>query len=344
MEILKLSGTRRAVGRQYGEACREGFHALYAQAVEAASRARRWYDDIQLMQKAIGEHYPRFLEEMTGVAEGANLILDDVLLNHRLFLAVRHLDEACCTNLAFLHPSRPVFGKNLDLSPNPGRDYVIRDIAYEDGTQIVHSTVVGEITARDTCMNGHGLTLGGSSVGSVFQQTVRNPPIEAALYEMLCSCATVEEAIRYLLRRPYVGKGYNFVLADGHGAGVVLECACPMVQVRRPEPGQDVIFCTNTYKLPPLLNADLRNPVGRAYSELRYHYLERMLFQERVPRTVEQMRTLLSASGPDGGLCRPIDRGDMGSKTRMSVITLPAEREFWFTDGQPCAVPYERVA
>jgi hypothetical protein len=158
---------------------------------------------------------------------------------------------------------------------------------------------------------------------------------------MLCACTTVEEAIRFLQRLPHVGKGYNFVLADAHGAGVALECACPMVQVRRSEPGQDVIFCTNTYKLPALLHADLRDPVGRTYSELRYHYLERKLLRERVPRTVDQIKALLSAHGPDGGLCRPIDEGDARGKTYMSAIVLPAERKFWFTDGQPCAVAYE---
>jgi hypothetical protein len=56
------------------------------------------------------------------------------------------------------------------------------------------------------------------------------------------------------------------------------------------------------------------------------------------------MRYHRISSGPDGGLCLPIDKGDMGSETRMFVITLLAERAFWFPDGQPCAVPYELVA
>jgi hypothetical protein len=279
---------------------------------------------------------------MVGAAEGANLTLDAVLLNHRRFLSARHLDEACCTNIAFLSSSRPIFGKNLDLSPNPDRDYVIRDVTYEDGTRVVHSVVVGEITARDTCMNDHGLTLGGSSVGSVFQQTLDHPPIEAALYETMVSCATVSQAIRFLLCHPYVGKGFNFVLVDEQGQGVVIECACPLTQVRHPEPGQDAIFCTNTYKLPPLLHADLRPPPGKEYSERRYHYLEHKLFEARIPRTVNQIKALLSAQGPDGGLCRPIDGGDP-SKTRMSVVALPRERSFWFTDGSPSEVPYQLV-
>ena len=354
MKILRLTGAPRDVGRQYGEACREGFHQICDRAKESASRTPRWYQDIEYMRAAIAGYAPRFLEEMIGAGEGAGLTLGDVLLNHRSYLAARYLDpidygddpvdDACCTNLAFLAvPCGPIFGKNLDLAPNPDRGVCIRDVTYDDGSRIVHSAVEGEITARDTCMNGHGLTIGGSSVGSVFQQSVRNVPIEVAIYEMLRTCTTTDQAVHFLQRRPYIGKGYNFILVDEHGTGVALECPSPLLQVRRPEPGQDVVFCTNSYKLPSLLNADLRPPEGMKYSEKRFHYLERKLLQERVPRTIEQMKSLLSAQNDDGGLCRPIEDGDP-SVTRMSVVTLPAEREYWFTDGQPCAVPFERAA
>lgn len=349
MRILELQGTPREVGRQYGEACRESFHELHERAMEHAANQMRWYQDIHVMHDVLRSLFPGFLAEIEGAAEGANMPLDDVLLNHRSFLSARELypappeSESGCTNLAFLQtPTGPIFGKNLDLSPDPDRDYAIRDVTYDDGSQVIHSVVEGEITARDTCMNGHGLTIGGSSVGSVFQQSIHNPPIEAMIYEMLRTCATTEGAIRFLQQYPCVGKGYNFVMVDEQGDGVALECACPMVQVRRAEPDQDAIYCTNIYQLPALSDADLRTPQGELYSRKRNHYLDRMLFEERVPRTVEQMQALLSAQGDEGGLCRPIDDGDY-SKTRMSVVTVPAERAFWFTDGQPCAVPFEQV-
>ena len=172
-------GTPQEVGHQYGEACRDEFQRLSALARETASRDERWFSDIHLMQSSIAELFPRVLQEMAGMAQGANLSLDDVLLNHRLFLSVGTLYRPCCTNIAFLDPEAPLFGKNLDLEPNPDRQCAIRDVTYEDGLRIVHAVVVGELTARDTCMNGSGLTFGGSSVGSVFEQTLQNPPIEA---------------------------------------------------------------------------------------------------------------------------------------------------------------------
>ena len=49
---------------------------------------------------------------------------------------------------------------------------------------------------------------------------------------------------------PGWAKGYNFVVLDANGEGAVLECACPLVQVRRPQNGEDAVFCANTYKLP----------------------------------------------------------------------------------------------
>jgi hypothetical protein len=146
-----------------------------------------------------------------------------------------------------------------------------------------------------------------------------------------------------LQRYPYVGKGYNFVIVDQGGQGVVLECACPMVQVRRAEEGQDAVFCTNHYRLPFLLEADRRRrPDGKVYSYKRDRFLDHKLWDERVPRTVEQMKVLLSAYGESGGLCRPIDDGDP-SVTWMSVVTLPAERRYEVALGRPSEAPYEVI-
>ncbi len=78
--------------------------------------------------------------------------------------------------------------------PIPDREHAIRDVTDDDGSRIVHSVVEGEITSRDTCMNGHRLTIGGSSAGSVFQQSIHNPPIEAAIYEMLRTMMALNRA------------------------------------------------------------------------------------------------------------------------------------------------------
>lgn len=344
IQVLRLQGTPREVGRQYGEACREGFHAFHARVRELAQGHPEWSDEIHVMGEAIASHYPRYYQELAGMAEGANLTLDEALLNHRRLLLA---EFTCCTNIAFVNtPSGPILGKNLDGAPpqpdDPDHNFIARHVRYENGQEIVHTTIVGDLMSRDTCLNVRGLAFGGSSVGSVFQKSLRNPTLEAGLYEMICSCATVPEAIAFLRRYPYVGKGYNFVFVDAQGAGVVLETACPLVQVRQPEPGEDVIFCTNHYNLPALLHADRRPPLGMEYSQKRFRFLQRKLYQERVPRTVPQIKALLSAYGPQGGLCRPIDDGDP-SVTAMSVVALPREGHFEVADGRPCAVAYERV-
>jgi hypothetical protein len=242
----------------------------------------------------------------------------------------------------------PIFGKNLDGSggdpDHPEKQFVARHVTYDNGQEVVHTTIVGDLMSRDTGMNlRSGLVFGGSSVGSVFQKSLHHPTLEAGLYEMICTCDTAEEAIRFLQRYPYIGKGYNFVLVDAQGQGFVLECACPLVQVRPPQPGQDAIFCTNHYQLPILKDADRRKPLGMRYSQKRAAFLQQRLFVEPVPRTVEAMKGLLSAHGEGQGLCRPIDDGDP-SLTWMSVVALPAERRFEVADGRPCEVPYTQIA
>lgn len=336
MEVFQAKGTPREVGRQYGEAYREGFRQFHADVERLAAQHSHWYGQLGQLRATIEGYLPRFWEELVGTAEGAGMALAKLLLNHRYTMSA----EEGCTNISFFGaPGGPIFGKNLDLGLNPTWTFVVRHVQYENGQEVIHTTYLGDIMGRDTCMNGHGLTVGGSSVGSVFQKSLSHVPIDDLIYEMIASCATVEEGIRFVQRYPTFGKGYNFVLADAKGQGVVLECACPLTQVRRPEPGRDVIFCTNTYKLPALLHADRRTPQGKAHSEQRFHYLERKLYEERVPRTVEQIQTLLAAHGPDGGLCNPAFEGDE-LKTRLSVVTLPAERAFYLADGRPCDAPF----
>jgi hypothetical protein len=299
------------------------------------------------MGPVMKSHHPRYYAELGGMAEGANLSMDDILLHHRRLL----IAAFCCSNVAFMRADTgdgPIFGKNLDGSAgnpdHPERQFVARHVRYENGQEIVHTTIVGDLMSRDTCMNlRSGLVFGGSSVGSVFQKSLHHPTLEAGLYEMICACDTTQEAIRFLRRYPYIGKGYNFVMVDQGGDAVVLECACPLVQVRRAEPGQDAVYCTNIYELPILAEADLRPPGSKPKIMKRNRYLNRVLFAEGAPRTVAQMKTMLAAQGEGGGLCQPIDK-ESTAETYMSVVALPAERRFEIANGRPCEVPYARIA
>jgi predicted choloylglycine hydrolase len=340
MDVLHLAGSPRHVGRQYGEAYRDGFHVVYSQATEEAAAKPHWYDELALLAEVTRTQFPLFWDEMVGMSEGANLTMDELLLNQRSLLKA----EATCTNIGFAStPDGPILGKNLDGGHPHNRQTIIRHIKYDAGQEIIHSTCVGDIRTHDTCMNGNGLAIGGSSVGSVFQKSMLNPSIEVGIYEALRNCSNVSEAIRFLQRRPWIGKGYNFVLVDAMGSLAVLECALPLVQVRRPADVSDVIFCANTFKLPFLAEADQRTPIGKENAERRYRYLEHKLFREAVPRSLGQMKSLLASNGPDGGLCRPLDSDDY-AHTRMSAIVLPTKGEFWVADGRPCEVPFELMA
>ena len=339
MDVLRVKGTPREAGRQFGEAYREGFRQASEEIRRMAENRPEWLAELPLVRENLAWYAPRFLDELRGMAQGAGLPVESILLNHRRYLSV----SQGCSSVAFMSgPDGPVLGKNVDLYNHSDMRFIIRHVTYDDGREIVHPTVIGDLMARPVGRNMSGLACGAASVGSVFQKSLQHPSIDVAIYEMLRNCATVAEAIAFMLRYPYFGKGYNFVLVDAGGDAAVLECPCPLIQVRRPEPNQDAIFATNVFKLPTLLNADRRTPKGKAHAERRYGYLERTLLSDRAPRSAQGMMDLMSSCGPDGGLCAPLDSHD-DYVTTLSLVCTPRGRETWVADGRPADVPYQRV-
>ena len=112
MDILRVKGTPREAGRQFGEAYRDDFHAASAKIRSMANGRPDWQRELPLVQETLAWYAPRYLEELEGMAEGADLALESILLNHRRYLSA----SPGCTSIAFLGgPDGPVLGKNVDL-------------------------------------------------------------------------------------------------------------------------------------------------------------------------------------------------------------------------------------
>jgi isopenicillin-N N-acyltransferase like protein len=107
--FLRVSGSHREIGRQIGEGCRaavrhsvENARQLLADAYEeleltwdgAQIQARKYMPFAQ-------ERYPQYVEEMAGIAEGANLPFDDVaVLNAMEAVTMDALHLVSCTSMA----------------------------------------------------------------------------------------------------------------------------------------------------------------------------------------------------------------------------------------------------
>jgi len=107
--LVRVSGTFREMGRQIGEACRkqvqhgvENSRKLVADAYQqleltwegAQIQARKYIPFAQ-------ERYPQYVDELAGVAEGANVALDDLaVVNGMEAVTMDALHLTRCTSMS----------------------------------------------------------------------------------------------------------------------------------------------------------------------------------------------------------------------------------------------------
>jgi isopenicillin-N N-acyltransferase-like protein len=337
MKIVECHGNPLARGEQTGEALREEI----AQNLAVLKRPNReqWRQRLPIILDTLQRHLPDIAAEMEGLAAGAGVPVEDIwAMNFKLW--DNALDGDGCTNLVFRDgPDGPIWGKNNDGDcAAPERATCLRVVRPDHGLPQAVFVRAGWVAAADG-MNAAGLTVGHSSVGSVFQQSDRHPYFRMWDYAARFECRTVGEYVCRMTRVPLHDKGYSLVCVDAAGDCLAIEAPCPLVQVRRPEHDTGV-FCVNCYHLPALREADRRTPADKADALSRKVHL-RTVLEGPGPCDREQMIAVLR--NHDGqAICRHGVQPKEHS-TNFSAIGLVAERRLLYTSGQPCRNDYREL-
>ena len=140
--LVRISGSHREMGRQIGEACRKqvqhsiesGYNLLADAYVHLKlTREGAWIQACKYILVA-QERYPQYVEEMSGIAEGANVSFEDVtVMNCMEALTDDALQLTRCTSFA-VNDQRSANGHVL-LAHN--ENWVPED---EDDVFVVHAT------------------------------------------------------------------------------------------------------------------------------------------------------------------------------------------------------------
>jgi len=340
MRLVEVAGDARNIGQQTGEALRDEIHQML-DVWKIAERHTNWEQTWPAIRASLERHLPEVHAEMQGTAEGADVATELILkLNVPTYNFRNTLDLQECTNIAFASgPDGPIWGKNNDGGP-PGEQAppCARLITRDDGIPQLNFTFCGMVGTLDM-MNAEGLAVGHSSVGTVFGQSDRYPPIRLWGYEAMFHCANVAEYVRFMASMPLRGKGYSSVAVDASGVACSLEQPCPLTAVRMPEGDGSYINCSNYYQLPELSHADARPPDGKLNAIARAELLDDT-FLDRGNRSLQDMKDILSYHG-DPGVCRH-GAHDV-SYTEYSMIGLCESRKALFLHGYPCEQHYTEV-
>jgi isopenicillin-N N-acyltransferase-like protein len=140
--LVRVSGTHREMGRQIGEACRKQVTHSIESACQLLAES---YAQLELTWEGARiqahkylpfaqAHYPQYVEEMTGIAEGANVDFNDVVVvNTMEALTDDALQLTHCTSFA-VNDDRTV-NRHVLLAHN--EDWVPED---ENDVFIIHAT------------------------------------------------------------------------------------------------------------------------------------------------------------------------------------------------------------
>jgi isopenicillin-N N-acyltransferase-like protein len=345
--LVRVGGSHREIGRQIGQACGEQIR----NSIENARKLLEiTYDSLELSWDGVQiqarkyipfaqERYPQYVEEMIGMAEGANVRFEDVaVVNAMEAVTMDALHLTKCTSLA-VNDDRTADGHVL-VAHN--EDWLPED---EQDVYVVHATPDDE--PAFLAMNYGALlpNIGFNSAGiaqccdSVYPTDSRIGTPRVVVSRAVLAARSLPEAVRQALA-PQRAAGYNHMLAHESGELYSVEVSSRRFAILYGEDGY--IVHTNHY-LDPKMQAIEYEPDELIGTRLRYFRALRLL-----RRTDEHSIKTLQAIQRDHqnfphSICNhltedidPLDR----EKTINAMIIDLTVRAMHIAWGNPCENTY----
>ncbi len=272
--LVKVSGTHREMGRQIGEACRKQVQHGIENSRELVSDA---YSQLELTWEGARiqarkympfaqERYQQYVEEMIGIAEGANVLFEDVaVLNSMEAVTSDALHLTRCTSIA-VNDDRTADGHVL-LAHN--EDWVPED---EDDVFIIHAKPKNEPPFLAMTYGGLLPNIGFNAYGiaqlcdSVYPNDSRIGTPRLVVSRAVLASKTPDDAIRHTLSAQRAA-GYNHLLVHESGELYSVEVSARHFGILYGEDGY--IVHTNHYISPDMEKME-REPEDLIASRVRY--------------------------------------------------------------------------
>lgn len=348
---IEVSGTALDMGLAQGEATAGSWATMLKTMGNAA--IPRGFEDM------IAKYCPRQLVRMIGIARGAEVPLELVLLGSvgELLLAQFDYFIGACTAIAWMDKGSPkpapIIGKNFDYPSAFSAVNIVRISRPQDAYASIDVTA-GPSSGAHGGVNEKGLAIAYNS-GCSIDKPKMLLPIGMLVQEALERFETAEEAINFITDSPRGGSAL-MMIADRAGDMAGLEVTPHYWGVRRPE--KDRIGHTNHSQTPQTVAFDLPSnayysdkmpPLLRGHrikesSELRYNRLEKLMAQAPI-LDIASAKTILADHGEgdmpsDNTICR---HGPYYATT-MSVVLYTGEPKLSVAWGNPCRNSFEEVA
>lgn len=345
--IVEVKGPPRQRGQQQGEGAREQAQRMlahYRQLIPTLTR-RPWEAALLQARKYLPyaeQSCPDFVEELRGIAEGANAPFDDVwALNSYEALVESRREDWGCTTLAVRQEhtadGHVFLAHNEDWASADREDvYLVR--AEPDGHPSFLGMTYGPLLVN-VGLNSEGIAVG---IDSVYPTDCRVGVPHILASRAILQARTIGAALRACVPRLRAG-GYAYTLADANGEIYTVETSATAHAFLYADEGWAVH--TNHY-LSPKLQA-LEEPGAYAGSHVRLNRARRLLRAQLGRVSAASLQSLLRdhVNHPHS-ICTHEDPQEPSHEQNLTLVSLIMDitaGTIWAAPGPPCEGEYGEV-
>ncbi len=329
--VIEVQGTHREVGQQIGEQMRSVWQALVARWPDTLPAGVCWANIVKQSELYLAhsrQAYPRYIDELEGMAEGSGLPLSDLFAGMCEELWDPQVWKRGCSDMAArgraTADGSTLLAHTNDLSPSAEENLVILKVQAGDEPEFLAVSPGG--LGASAGYNAAGISLTGNEVSC---NDIRPGVPRQLIVRAILAARRLEEAMNACLL-PTRASNYNNIIADAHGEVYSMEGSatdCEPIYI-----DGDILAHANHFVTPAMrpFEAD-RNDIGG--SVIRHNRALRLLREHFGHLTPELFQTLLAdhANYP-GSLCKH----GLESVTVFSIIISLEQRRSWIGRGRPC--------
>lgn len=339
--VIEAKGTHRQVGRQIGEQVRTHLHEIIASLhlPQNMPPGVTWKEMLQQANLCLSYSravYPHYVEELEGIAEGADLPFDEFFLGiceeFWRKAAWRGGRPVGCTDFAArgraTADGATLLAHTNDLEPEAEPRLVVLKVQAENEPEFLAVSVGG--LGYSTGFNAAGISLTGNEVSS---NDVRAGVPRQLIVRAILAARRLGEAMAASML-PQRASNYNNIIADTNGEIYNVEGSATDVDPMYIE--GDVLAHANHYVSPHM--RDFESDRNLTYeSVIRHNRALRLLREHYGQITPELLRTFLAdhANYP-ASICR--HAGD--AITVFSIVIHLNSLRAWIGRGLPCQTTF----
>lgn len=334
LPLIEARGTYREVGRQIGKQCRERIQSMFASLRHELPPGVTW--EAMLNQSRVylaysRAVYPQYIQELEGIAEGAQVSFDEVFLT-----MCEELWESFawhgCTDMAARGKATgdgtTLIAHTNDLLPKTEALLVLLKVQAENEPEFLGVSAGG--IAISAGYNAAKISLTGNQLDS---NDVRPGVPRLLVVRAILGSRTLSEAMTHCLL-PTRASSYNNVIADGSGEVYSMEGSATDMEAIYIK--DDVMAHANHYVAPSMRRFE-RDRSVIANSIIRHNRAEYLLRRHYGKLTPELLQTLLA---DHAGYPTSICKHGTETQTVFSIILQVETLKAWIGRGHPCETAY----